>query len=245
VTMPPHSHANPQRVSTHMNPHRPHPQNAPEPRGRTRANLRSPRCWATALAVLAAGGLSACGSSTAGLIPEENAGPLKGDFEAVAKAALAGDGNCGETDEALNKTEQDFAALPSSVNAGLRRTLQAGIVNLSERARQACKEPLASTTTTGASTSSTSTSTTTSTTTSTPTTTSSTTTSSTATLTPPTATTPGVGGGTQAPPGESGTPGNGQGNGQGSGGQGNGQGDGIGNNETGAGVGGAGAGAGK
>jgi hypothetical protein len=179
------------------------------------------------LAVVA---VSACGSSTAGLIPAENAGPLKNDFEAVAKAALAGDGNCGETDEALSKTEQDFVALPSSVNSGLRRTLQAGIANLSARARQACKEPLASTTTTGASTTSTSTSSTTSTTTSTPTTTSSTSTSSTVTVTPPTATTtPGVGGGTQAPQGESGAPGNGQGNG-------------LGNNETGAGAGGAGAG---
>ncbi len=185
---------------------------------------------------LATVAVSACGSSTTGLIPAENAGPLKSDFEAVAKAALAGDGNCGETDEALSKTEQDFVALPSSVNAGLRKTLQAGIANLSARARQACKEPLASTTTTGASTSSTSTSTTTSTTTSTPTTTSSTSTSSTVSVTPPTATTtPGVGGGTQAPPGESGTPGNGQGNGQGNG---------LGNSETGAGAGGAGAGAG-
>ncbi len=205
--------------------------------------LRPPLALLLGLTAVA---VSACGSSTAGLIPEENAGPLKSDFEAVAKAALAGDGNCGETDEALNKTEQDFAALPSSVNAGLRRTLQSGITNLSARARQACKEPLASTTTTGASTSSTSTSTTTTTTrttTSTPTSTSSTSTSSTATVTPPTATTTsGVDGGAQAPGESSGAPGNGQGNGQGSSGQGNGQGNGLGNNETGANVGGAGAG---
>jgi hypothetical protein len=195
---------------------------------------------------LAAVAVSSCGSSTTGLIPEENAGPLKSDFEAVAKAALAGNGNCGETDEAVNKTEQDFAALPSSVNAGLRTTLQTGIANLSARARQACAQPLAATTTTGASSTSTSTSSTTSTTTSTPTSTSTTSTSSTATVTPPTATTtPGVGGGTQAPPGESGGAGSGQGNGQGNGGQGNGQGNDLGNNETGANVGGAGAGAGR
>jgi hypothetical protein len=221
-----------------MNPQGPHSARTSEPC----SGLRSTHRWAAVLAALAAGVLlSACGSSTTGLIPAENAGPLKSDFEAVAKAALAGDGNCGETDEALARTEQDFAALPSSINAGLHRTLQEGIANLSARARQACAQPLASTTTTGASTSSTSTSTTTSTTT--PTSTSTTSTSSTATLTPPTATTTsGVDGGAQAP-GENGSaPGNGQGNGQGGGGQGNGQGDGLGNNETGANVGGAGAG---
>ncbi|MFI5010631.1 MAG: hypothetical protein ACHQDY_10185, partial [Solirubrobacterales bacterium] len=158
--------------------------------------------------------LTACGSSTAGLIPAENAGPLKSDFEAVAQAALAGDGNCAATNEALAKTAQDFAALPPTVDAGLRKTLQVGIANLSTRARVACTEPLASTTTTGVP--STTTTSSTATTTSSPTSTSSTQTSSTATTTPPTATTtPGVGGGTQAPPSESGgSQGNGSGNGQ-------------------------------
>ncbi len=200
--------------------------------------LRPPLALLLGLAALA---MSACGSSTAGLIPAENAGPLKGDFEAVAQAALAGDGNCAATNEALAKTEQDFAALPSTVDAGLRKTLQVGIANLSSRARAACTEPLASTTTTGVPSTTTSSSTTT--TTSSPTSTSSTQTSSTTTIVPPTATTtPGVGGGTQAPPGEGNSQGNGQGNGNGNG---NGNGGPGGAGENGAGLGGAGAGAGQ
>lgn len=228
----------------------PLPQHTHEPRstshgraratgGRNRRGAPRPlRVCLAGLSALACGALlAACGSSTAGLIPAENAGPLKSDFEAVAQAALAGDGNCAATNEALAKTEQDFAALPSTVNAGLRRTLQVGIANLSSRARVACTEPLASTTTTGVP-STTTTSSSTTTTTSTPTSTSSTQTSSTTTITPPTATTsPGVGGGTQAPPGE----GNGQGNGNGNG-NGNGQGGPGGAGENGAGLGGAGAG---
>ncbi len=198
--------------------------------------LRPPLAILLGVAALA---VSACGNSTAGLIPAENAGPLKNDFEAVAQAALAGDGSCAATDEALAKTEQDFAALPSSVNTGLRKTLQVGIANLSSRARAACAQPLASTTTTGVP-STTTTSSSTTTTTSTPTSTSSTQTSSTTTITPPTATTtPGVGGGTQAPPGESNSQGNGQGNGNGNG---NGQSGPGGAGENGAGLGGAGAG---
>ncbi len=208
-------------------------------------NMRHPiRLALAVLLVLAAATLAACGSSTTGLIPAENASPLKSDFEEVAQAALAGDGNCGATDEALAKTEQDFAALPSSVNAGLRKTLQVGIENLSTRARVACTQPLASSTTTSSATKSTTSSTTTTTTSSTPTTTSTTTTSSTATTTPSVTTTPGVGGGTQAPPAESGgAQSNGQGNGQSNGaGQGNGLGNGAGNaGESGAGAGGAGA----
>lgn len=204
-------------------------------------NMRHPLRPALALLLaLATATLAACGSSTTGLIPAENASPLKGDFEAVAQAALAGDGNCTATEEALAKTEQDFAALPASVNTGLRKTLQAGIANLSTRARVACTQPLASASTTTA-TKSTTSSTTTTTTSSTPTTTSTTTTSSTATTTPSVSTTPGVGGGTQAPA-ESGAQGNGQGNGQSNGtGQGNGLGNGSGNaGESGAGAGGAG-----
>jgi hypothetical protein len=206
----------------------------------------APRACLALLPVLAAATLSACGSSTTGLIPAENAGPLKSDFEAVAQAALAGDGNCGATDEALSKTEQDFAALPSSVNSGLRRTLQVGIENLSTRARAACTQPLASSTATSSATKSTTSTTTTTSTSSTPTTTSTTTSSSTSTpTTPSVTTTPGVGGGTQAPPAENGgAQSNGQGNGQNNGaGQGSGLGNGAGNaGESGAGVGGAGAG---
>ena len=78
--------------------------------------------------------LVSCGSSGNGLIPAENAGPLRSDFEAVAKAAQAGNGNCTATTEAINKTEQDFAALPSTIDAGLRSRLSQGISNLRTRA---------------------------------------------------------------------------------------------------------------
>jgi len=92
--------------------------------------------------------LVSCGSSTSGLIPAGSAGPLQNDFEAVAKAAQAGNGNCTATTAAINKTEQDFAALPSSINAGLRSRLNQGISNLRERALTLCAEPTTPTTTT-------------------------------------------------------------------------------------------------
>ena len=63
--------------------------------------------------------LVSCGSSGAGLIPSANAGPLQEDFEAVAKAAEAGNGSCAKTEAALGKTEQDFLALASHGRQGL------------------------------------------------------------------------------------------------------------------------------
>jgi hypothetical protein len=205
----------------------------------------------TALLGLAATALVACGSSGKGLIPAADAGPLQNDFEEVAKAAEAGNGNCTATREAIAKTEADFAGLPSTVDAGLRTRLRVGIANLAVRAREMCLEPAAGTTatttsssthtttrpTTSTSTSTTSTSTSTS--TSTPTTSSSTT---------PTTTIPGTGGGTPAPSEGPGAPGSGNGNGQGNGesnggvgaggtgansGQGNGQGNGVANQGSG------------
>src|SRR5579862_7035838 len=79
--------------------------------------------WALGVRLLMAGSLGvvvaivlvSCGSSGKGLIPTANAGPLQSDFEAVAQAAQTGGGNCTATTEAINKTEQDFAALPATI----------------------------------------------------------------------------------------------------------------------------------
>ncbi len=165
--------------------------------------------------------LVACGSSGKGLIPTANAGPLQSDFEAVAQAAESGEGSCTATEAAIQKTESDFAALPATVDAGLRKTLDAGIANLKRRALALCTQPLSQTTSTSTTKTSTAPPTTTSTqTTPAPTTThtETTTTPTTPTVTTPTATTPG--GGTPAPGNES-EPGvsNGPGGGTGIGGE--------------------------
>lgn len=165
----------------------------PAHRSRHRFGALSLRIACAALLALAAGFAISCGSSGKGLIPAAAAGPLQSDFEAVAQAAQSGEGSCTATEAALAKTEQDFSALPSTVNAGLRNTLHQGIANLSTRARALCAQPLAQNTITS----------------STPkTTTSATPTTSTPTVTQPTTptttpstttTTPGPGGGTPAP----------------------------------------------
>jgi hypothetical protein len=145
---------------------------------------------AAALGVLAVL-LLACSGSGKGLIPTGNAGPLQGDFEAVARAAENGNGDCASTESALLKTDQDFAALPASLDAGLHNTLRQGIENLRTRALALCAQPLAQATETQ---------TTPKTTTSTPTTTTPTETQTTPTTpTTTTPTTPGPGGGTPAP----------------------------------------------
>jgi hypothetical protein len=156
--------------------------------------------------------LVACGSSGKGLIPSASAGPLQADFEAVGQAAQNANGNCSATEAAIAKTEQDFNALPTSIDPGLRTRLREGITNLSKNAREICAQPLASTTTTG----------TTATTTTTPTATVTTPTDTQTTPpTTPTTTTPttstGPGGGTVAPPDEppAGGPGGGTGAGEG------------------------------
>src|SRR5204863_8451019 len=66
--------------------------------------------------------LVACGSSGK-LIPVANSEPLQKDFEEVARAAENGHGGCSSTEAALNKADHDFAGLPASVDAGLRRRL--------------------------------------------------------------------------------------------------------------------------
>jgi hypothetical protein len=152
---------------------------------------------ALALGALAAL-LVACGSSgSGGLIPAAQGGPLRGDIEAVEKAAEAANGNCGATEAALLKTDQDFAALPSSLNSGLRGQLRLGIENLHKVAKEACAQPAAQTATTSTQ-KTTSTATTPTTTSTTPTQT----TGTTATTPPPAPEgeeTPSPGGGTPAP----------------------------------------------
>jgi hypothetical protein len=173
---------------------------APSPTDRRSTSARRAR-WRRApllrvslsalLGVLAAL-LVACSGSTKGLIPTGDAGPLQSDFEAVARAAESGDGDCGETERALLKTDQDFAALPASVNAGLHDTLRQGIENLRTRALALCAQPLPQSTETTSTPK-----TTTSTTATTPTETQTTTTQTTPTTTTPSPS--GPGGGTPAP----------------------------------------------
>lgn len=90
--------------------------------------------------------LVSCGSSGAGLIPSENAGPLVADFQAVERAALKGSGNCAPTEAALRTTERDFAALPASVDAALHAKLRQGISHLHEQALELCTQLLTTTT---------------------------------------------------------------------------------------------------
>ncbi|MGH2865614.1 MAG: hypothetical protein ACRDJX_10265 [Solirubrobacteraceae bacterium] len=161
-----------------------------------RLQMGSSRALAAVLGVLAAL-LVGCGSSTK-LIPTADAGPLQSDFEAVARAAETGDGNCAATEAAIARTEGDFSTLPASVDSGLRETIRNGIDDLRSHALALCAQPLARTT---------STNTTAKTTTSapppaapTPTTTTNTQTTQTATgNTPPETATSEAGGGTAAP----------------------------------------------
>jgi hypothetical protein len=134
--------------------------------------------------------LAACGSSGK-LIPVANSEPLQRDFEEVARAAESGHGSCAATEAALRKAEQDFGALPTSVDPGLRRRLREGLSKLRTDALELCVQPAVSTTATTAPR--------TTTTTTTPTSTQNTNTQTTSTQTPPNTTTnTGPGGGTPA-----------------------------------------------
>jgi hypothetical protein len=160
------------------------------------------RLLSAALLGVTAAVLVSCGSSGSGLIPSANASPLRSDFEAVAQAAASGNGSCARTESALGKTEQDFLALPATIDGGLYKRLQQGIANLHTQALAMCLQPTTTpTTTTSSQTTTTPTTTTTTSTETTPTTTPSTTTTTpTSTQTTPTTTTPpNQGGGTEAP----------------------------------------------
>jgi hypothetical protein len=172
------------------------------------------RHWIRCLLALALGLLCAllvsCGSSGRGLISLAAAGPLRGDFEAIARAARTGNGSCGATSKAIENAQLDLEKLPSTVDQGLRTRLSEGLTNLRKLALEECEQPVAEATQTNTQSTTTtttqSTQTTTTATQSTPTVT--TTTQSTPTTTTSTQTTPPPGGGTQAP-GES-APGSGE-----------------------------------
>jgi hypothetical protein len=171
------------------------------------AGRRSPalRSGLAGLLGAAAALLISCGSSGKGLIPLADAGPLKGDFQAVQRAAEHGNGNCAETERAILKTENDYRALPGTLDGGLHKRLQEGIENLRVLASSLCAQPLQQATVTGSSprtTPTTSTTTTPTTTQTTPTQTTPTQTTTTPTTTERGGGTPAPGGGTGEPPGE-------------------------------------------
>ena len=116
------------------------------------------RALLAALAGVGAAVLVSCAGSGKSLIPTAQAGPLRDDFELVERAARSGHGSCAGTEAAVGKTEADFAALPGSVDAGLRARLRVGIAKLREEARELCAQPaVQSTPTTATSTPSTTT----------------------------------------------------------------------------------------
>jgi hypothetical protein len=208
-------------------------------RGEARAAIRTPLLRLASACGLGVAGavLVSCGSSGKGLIPAADAGPLQGDFEAVASDARAGGGSCVATEAALAQTEHDFGALPGSLDPGLRERLETGIKNLRERALEACAQPHSQTTATGTS-STTATSTQAPSTTPTVTQTTATQTTPTTTPTTTTTTTPATGGGTPAPSqGEAEGEHHGNGNSGGSQGRGEGNGDPGGREAGGAGAG--------
>jgi len=158
---------------------------------------------------VAAALLVSCGSSSNGLIPAGNAGPLQSDFEEVALAAQNGNGSCAATAAAIRKTEQDSSALPSTIDPGLRSRLSQGIANLRTRALILCAQPHPQATSTSTSPR------TTPTTSTTPTVTQTTNTQTTPARTTPT--TSSSGGGTPAPGAAGGEASPGAGSGQGGG----------------------------
>ncbi len=189
---------------------------------------------AGAVALLAAL-LAGCGSSSKGLIPTANAGLLQQDFANVEQFVASGD--CAHALGWIHQANIHLAALPPTVNAGLKAQLQAGIADLTVSAARECAQNATATTSTTSATSTTSiVSTSTSATSSSPTTTSSAVvTTSASSPTPPVTTgnnggtgfsssSTATGGGNAAPGGGGG----GNGNGQGGNGQGNGQGNGAG-----------------
>jgi hypothetical protein len=171
--------------------------------------MRVPRFLCAGLLGLAALLLVSCGGSGKGLIPTQNAGPLQSDFEAVAQAAQSGNGSCTATATAIRRTQQDFAALPATVDHGLRQTLETGISNLRSRALTVCAQPIPPTTEATATASSSSSTESSSTSSSDTQTVETTTTQSTPSNTATTTTPPGPGGGTQAPGTGGATPGEG------------------------------------
>jgi hypothetical protein len=90
--------------------------------------------------------LVSCGGSEK-LIPVANSEPLQKDFEEVAHSAENAHGSCAATETAIRKAEGDFASLPASVDAGLRRRLSEGISKLRSDALELCAQPSTQTST--------------------------------------------------------------------------------------------------
>lgn len=114
-----------------------------EPRGPSRAALtRALRPLGAAMlgALLAVVAVACSGSSANRLIPLADAGPLKGDVSAVEHAAEEGHGDCSATEAAIAKAESDYAALPSTLDSGLRNSLHQGIANLRTRSLALCAQ---------------------------------------------------------------------------------------------------------
>ena len=115
------------------------------------ASPTSPPCAAVLAALLGAARpcSSRAESSGNGLIPAANAGPLRSDFEAVAKAAQAGNGNCTATTEAdrQNRTGLRRAALDDRRGTAQQRSARASQTCAHARSKL-CAQPLAQTTTT-------------------------------------------------------------------------------------------------
>lgn len=116
-------------------------------RGRSRLRSRALAAAIAALLGVGAAVLASCGSSSAGLIPAAQGGPLQNDIEAVERAAESGDGNCSATESALQKAERDYGKLPSSIDSGLRDKIHLGLENLNKVAREACAQPVSHTST--------------------------------------------------------------------------------------------------
>lgn len=88
--------------------------------------------------------LVSCGGGGTGLIPAADAGPLQTDFNDVGQAVSNGD--CHGTLAALHRARHDFGALPPTVDAGLRRRLSDGLINLDHTAPHQCGQSSTSST---------------------------------------------------------------------------------------------------
>ncbi len=87
---------------------------------------------------LAAGGLSACGSSdsTTGRIPATEARALQRDIQRVQEPVR--DGDCSLASTRVQQVSARLDGLPSSVDAGLVERLRSGVTKLQERAGTEC-----------------------------------------------------------------------------------------------------------
>jgi len=97
--------------------------------------------------------LTGCGGSSKGLLPTTDAGSLQNDFANIEQFVSVG--NCAKALGWVASAQRHLAALPSSVDAGLRAQLQVGVVDLAAAARRECAaNATASTSTTSTSSSS-------------------------------------------------------------------------------------------